>query len=116
MKKLIAIILTILIVPVSSANAGESYNYLFESGPKSLIKLEQARLDLRQQIKLGQCDSTCNSMFFILKSKEKLGYFGQCSTENKTGTLTRLADLKKVKVKCLETSNPAYLEWQPIKK
>ena len=118
MKKLIAIVLTILILPISSANAGESYNYLFEPGPKSLIRLEQARLDLRQQVKLSQCDSTCSSMFFILKAKEKSGYFGQCSLaqENKTGTLTKLADLKKIKVKCLETSNPAYLEWQPIKK
>ena len=118
MRKLIAFILISLLIPIPSASAGESYNYLFETGPKSLIRLEQARLDLRQQVKLRQCDSTCSSMFFILKAKEKSGYFGECSLaqENKTGILTKLADLKKVKVKCLETSNPAYLEWQLLKK
>ena len=118
MKKVIAIVLTMLILPVSSANAVEPYEYLFETGPKSLVKLEKARIDLRTKLKLGQCESLCSSMFVILKAKEKSGYFGECSLaqENKTGTLTKLADLKKVKVKCLETSNPAYLEWQLIKK
>jgi len=116
MKKIILIIFTIFILPISSANATEPYEYLFESGPKTLTKLEKARLDLRQKIKLGQCDSLCSPMFVVLKSKEKMGYFGECSTENKSGKLTRLTDLKKVNVKCLETSNPAYLEWQEVKK
>ena len=119
MKKAIAIVLTMLILPISSAYAVEPYEYLSEAGPKSLVKLEKARLDLRTQLKLGQCaDSYCNTMFLVLKAKEKTGWFGQCSLaqENKTGTLTRLTDLKKVKVKCLETSSPAWLEWQLIKK